>query len=141
MMHQGGNPQVQLRLLQEQQLADDDIDQVFALLAVTDDQQTEELKSHKQDALCKIKTKRSLAYYFVELRTAILEDINTVDPDSSKSLKACVKSILEQWHNNNVIEYTKNNDLIPCLMSIFRIAETLTNALEQYQLLLCGSID
>ena len=113
-MRQGGNPQNQLCTLQEQQLVDDDIDRVFALSAVKDDQRTEELKSHRQDALCKIKAKRLLAYRFVELRTAIFEDINTVDPDSSTSLKACVESISEQWRNNNVIKYTKNDDTGLC---------------------------
>ena len=120
-------------MLREQQSADDNIDRAFSLSAVTDDQLTEELKRVSQNALCKLETKRSLEWRFVKLREAILKDINTVGPASNTSLKAFVESISDQLRNNHVIKYTKNNALIPCLLSIIGIAETLTHALEKYQ--------
>ena len=130
-MRQGGNPQHVMHTLRQQHAEDDDMDRAIILSSVTDEQRTKVLGSHNRNALCNHESKKSLAIQFIELKGDILNDIAMVDPNSNYNLVGYVESVSGEWKTKNRVKYIKNEDLIPCVILLFDIAETLANGLDE----------
>ena len=130
-MRQGGNPQHVMHTLRQQHAEDDDMDRAIILSSVTDEQRTKVLGSHSRNALCNHESKKSLAIQFIELKGDILNDIAMVDPNSNYNLVGYVESVSGEWKTKNRVKYIKNEDLIPCVLLLFDIAETLANGQDE----------
>lgn len=128
MMRQGESPQHVLRTLHQQHAEIGDVERAIILSSVTNEQRKQVLGSHSKNALCNHEKKKSLANSFIDLKGDIINDIAMVDPNSNLNLMSYVESISDQWKSKNKVKYIKNEDLIPCFLSLFDIAEERTRA-------------
>jgi len=131
MMRQGGNPQHEMHTLRQQHAEDDDIERAIILSSVTNEQRAKVLGSHGKNALCNHEKKKSLANSFIDLKGGIINDIAMVDPNSNLNLMGYVESVSYEWKSKNKVKYIKNEELIPCVLCLFDIAESLSNGLDE----------
>ena len=131
MMCQGANPQHVLRTLHQQHAENGDVERAIILSSVTNEQRTKVLGSYSKNALCNHEKKKSLAKSFIDLKGDIINDIAMVDPNSNLNLMSYVESISDQWTSKNKVKYIRNEDLIPCFLSLFDIAEAIGNGLDK----------
>ena len=132
-MRQGENPRGQLHAMQQQRTGNLDLEAAQILSMVTDDNRTDVLKSHSRDALCNHIEKKGLAVRFITLVNDIIADIKKVDHHGGTDLMVYVESITAQWPSKYKVKSIKNEELIPCILSLFTIAESITHMLNEMQ--------
>ena len=133
MMRQGENPRGQLHAMQQQRTGSLDLETAQILSMVTDDNRTDVLKSHSRDALCNLAEKKVLAERFIMLVNDIIADIKKVDPYGGTDLMVYVESISAEWPSKYKVKSIKNEELIPCILSLFMVAESITHMMNEMQ--------
>jgi len=131
MMRQGANPQHVLRTLRQQNAENGNVERAIILSYVTNEQRAKVLGSQSKHALCNHEKKKSLANSFIDLKRDIINYIAMVDPNSNLNLMSYVESISDQWRSKTKVKYLRNEDLIPCFLSLFDIAEAVGNGLNK----------
>ena len=89
-----------------------------------------ELMKSGKNKVCDLTAKKALATRCLKLHSKITKDVKLADPSRSTDIIQNMKSIFDQWKNNNTIKNMKNEGHAAVLVQLMNIVDIIDDHLK-----------